>query len=149
MLTPVTKDYELYLGSTFFDRLIWWNKSGKAKITDSSGTLTEGSPIDLTYARIRMQWRLTKIPDPKNPDNLILDLDSSREIEVTHQNIETGIKIVDPKIGHFTITVSADDTAKIDYDLIRAVYYDLEIEIDGYVYTVMKGKVKFRPQITI
>lgn len=120
MLSPARKDYELYLGASFFDRFVWWNKS-----TDS--------PYDLTDAEIRMQVR------PK--------IDSSTVL--MNLNTDNGMIVIDDaKNGSFYFHVPFQTTESIDSEYLRSAVYDLEVEIQGYVFTILTGKIKFLRQAT-
>jgi hypothetical protein len=119
MLRPLERNYEIYLGSTFRDRFSWnWDN---------------GNPVDLTDAIIRMEVRPNL-----NSCEIIFSLST-----------ENGKIVVDPENPNtFDIVLSHQETGAVDYRLYKGGVYDLEIEINGSIYILLVGKMKFKKQVT-
>lgn len=113
-------DFEIRQGGTFTRTITW---------TDNS---TPGVPIDITGYTIRSQIRQTLT-------------DTSFLLEMS-TGVDARIAITDAVNGVFTITVSATDTAALDFG---TAIYDLEMVSPGGVVTpLLEGVVTLVREVT-
>lgn len=88
------------------------------------------APVDLTAAEIRMQVRQSV----KSAETLI-DATTSNGLVV----------IDDPTGGSFHINIPATETDLLSFN---TGVYDIEIDLDGYVYRLVEGRATLSLQVT-
>lgn len=117
-MKPATIDLTIYQGSTFSQKFQW--KTGSPPV-----------PVNLTGYSARMQIR-EKLRSP------------TPIITLTTEN--GGIIITDPENGIFSLEISAEDTANLNF---RSAVYDLEfVYPSGVVRRLIEGSVTLSPEVT-
>ena len=92
---------------------------------------SEGTPIDLSGATVRMQIR----------DNY-----SSQSPSISLSSATSGITLSLSTVGQFTITMTASQTENLG---IQQGVYDVEVEYtSGVVERILEGRVKILKQVT-
>lgn len=119
-MKPVEHEFESWQGKTFTApiQLI-------QKVDDIE------TPVDLTGFQARMQVRKGYDSEP------VLSLTSDED---------GGIEITDAEEGKFTIGISADQTADLEYGRYR---YDIEFyDVDDYVMSPFFGRFRVHREVT-
>lgn len=117
-MKPAKVSIVIYQGSTFQKYFTW--KAGDPAL-----------PVNITGYTIRCQFRSKQ----SSPDVLL---------EFTIANSK--VVIVDAIGGHFMLTLTAEETAAIEF---KSAVYDIEVvSPGGYVTRLIEGSVSVSPEIT-